>query len=528
MKTFHPFSSIKRTDFAIVFFVFLSCLLGGYTRVAQVLQNEAPINDGGLFYQMTVDLQENGYRLPIYSSYNRLEIPYSYPPLAFYTIGIVSDITQIELLDLFRVIPALISVLSIPVFYFLAREILESKAQISMAVLIFALMPSSFDWLIMGGGVTRSMGFLFSLLTLRQVILLYRSKNQLHILGVSIFAALAILSHPEAPIQTIAGVIVLFWFYGRHREGIIYSVITSIIVVILTSPWWITTILSNGISPFLAAGQTGWHNLGIVYQVWKFNFTGELGLTISGLLALIGLFWSINKKHYLLSGWLIASFIIDPRSAPIYITPILAMLAALPLEKLLNIFNETETRGKSQKNTPHENWAEALFSGKITKILFLFILTQWIYSAYFVPVFRAGNISLTSGDLSAFEWINKNIPTGSRVAIITNMKPLTDPVSEWFPALTESISVSTPQGYEWIPGTDFDEILQHYVDLQSCSNQEILCLDDWEDSTGNQFEYILIRKGPSLNQSVLDISLSKTIDYQLIHSTDMVSIYQRP
>jgi hypothetical protein len=527
MKILRLFSSNKSTDFTVIFFVFLSCLLGGFVRVSQVLQNDAPINDGGLFYQMTVDLQDNNYRLPVYSSYNQLEIPYAYPPLSFYTIGIVSEITRIELFDLFRVLPAFISFLTIPVFYFLAREILENKAQNSLAVLIFALIPASYDWLIMGGGLTRSMGFLFSLLTLHQAVLLYQSKNKFCIPGVSIFAAITVLSHPEASIQTITGVLVLFWFYGRHRQGIIHSIITSISVLVLSSPWWLTVIMNHGLSPFLAAGQTSWHNLGIIYQVWKFNFTGEIGLTITGVLALVGLFFLLTKKEYLLPGWLIITFFIDPRSAPIYLTPILAMLAAITAENLLKLFNEAEILDNNQKNSANQNWAENLFAGKFSKLFFLFILTQWIYSAYFVPIYRTVNISLTSEDLSVFEWINKNIPTGSRIAIVTNLKPLTDPVSEWFPALTKSINVSTPQGHEWIPGTNFDEILQQYIDLQSCSNQEVTCLEDWEDSTGNKFEYFLIRKGSSLNQGVLEISLNKNTDYQLIHFTDMVSIYQK-
>ena len=39
-----------------------------------------------------------------------------------------------------------------------------------MATLAFALIPRSYEWLIMGGGITRAPGMLFALLALAAVI----------------------------------------------------------------------------------------------------------------------------------------------------------------------------------------------------------------------------------------------------------------------------------------------------------------------------------------------------------------------
>ena len=61
-------------------FLFLAILFGGFIRLNPVLTSSFPLNDGGLFYTMVQDLQENGYRIPETTRYNQLNLPYAYPP----------------------------------------------------------------------------------------------------------------------------------------------------------------------------------------------------------------------------------------------------------------------------------------------------------------------------------------------------------------------------------------------------------------------------------------------------------------
>jgi hypothetical protein len=60
-------------------FLAISILIGGYIRISGVLQSDFPLNDGGLFYTMIKDLMANGYRLPVTTSYNHLNLPFAYP-----------------------------------------------------------------------------------------------------------------------------------------------------------------------------------------------------------------------------------------------------------------------------------------------------------------------------------------------------------------------------------------------------------------------------------------------------------------
>lgn len=61
--------------------------LGLILRLLPALSADFPLNDGGLFYLMTRELQGAHYALPVYTSYNSAQIPFAYPPLAFYIAG---------------------------------------------------------------------------------------------------------------------------------------------------------------------------------------------------------------------------------------------------------------------------------------------------------------------------------------------------------------------------------------------------------------------------------------------------------
>ena len=78
-----------------IVFLILSLLVGGYIRLSMALSATFPLNDGGLFYQMTQELVANQFRLPFFTSYNHLNIPFAYPPLAFYLTGALNQLLRL-------------------------------------------------------------------------------------------------------------------------------------------------------------------------------------------------------------------------------------------------------------------------------------------------------------------------------------------------------------------------------------------------------------------------------------------------
>ena len=141
-------------------------LLGGLIRFMPVALAGFPVNDGGMFYVMVEELLANHFQLPAFTQYNLAGIPFAYPPFGLYVSALLSSLLHIPALEVVRWLPPLVSTLSLLAFYLLAVEILGSRMQAALATIFYGLVPDSFGWAIMGGGITRSFGLLFLFLTI--------------------------------------------------------------------------------------------------------------------------------------------------------------------------------------------------------------------------------------------------------------------------------------------------------------------------------------------------------------------------
>ncbi len=224
--------------------------LGAFPRLYFALLSKFPLNDGGMFYVMIRDLQAASYRLPLYTSYNGGQIPFVYPPLGFYLAGGVSTGLHIAVIDCLRLLPPVLSILTIPAFFLLCRTLLENDILAALASLAFATIPTAFDWGVMGGGLTRSLGLIFALLTLQQIVGLLRHPRPWRILFTAMAASATLLSHPSTTWFAAYSAVILLAVYGRNRKAIAYLLLAGVATAALTSPWWFPLIRRDGLSPF--------------------------------------------------------------------------------------------------------------------------------------------------------------------------------------------------------------------------------------------------------------------------------------
>ncbi|MBI9044086.1 MAG: hypothetical protein JEZ06_06350 [Anaerolineaceae bacterium] len=185
-------------------FLIISIVLGGFVRLYPVLTANFPIHDGGLFYSMINDLIVNDFRLPEFTSYNQLNIPFVYPPLAFYISGALAEFTNVSVIDLVKYLPAIISTLTIPAFYFLGKTIHKIRSTAVLSTMAFAFLPSSFAWCILGGGITRSFAMLFFILAAAFTFRMFNnpSFNKTEFALSALFHLLIVLTHPEGALHS--------------------------------------------------------------------------------------------------------------------------------------------------------------------------------------------------------------------------------------------------------------------------------------------------------------------------------------
>jgi hypothetical protein len=530
-------SSIKGFDPITISSLVFIALIALAIRLLPALSAQAPLNDGGLFYSMIRDLQHNGYRLPLFTSYNNAGIPFAYPPLGFYLTGFITGLSHAHLLDVARLLPSIISGLTIPVFFLLAKEVLISNSQAMLATLIFALTPRAFDWIIMGGGVTRSWGLLFALLAILFLYKLFTSHSPRYIFPAILFGGLVMVTHPEACLHTAVTALVIWLFKDRSKRGILYTLAVAVGVLLISAPWWGDVLIHHGSDPFIAAltsaGQDNVNPLVGLFVLFGFLFTDEPYMTLIACLGLLGLFALLARKRYFLPVWFLALHTVDPRSSPLYMMIPLAMFAGYGLDQLilpgLRKLNREEIHNDVVSPPEAAHWSEQILSSRINKIFVAFLFGYSVMSAFAVPMNVINHSTLKANDLNAMDWVEQNTPTDSRFLILTLENPLRDPTSEWFPALSDRTSLATVFGYEWVRDGRFGERLKRYKDLQGCAYEDAHCLENWGDENNLSYDYVYIRRpqqnGAEAQLPLIDF-LQATPSYHLIYNSDQVYIFQ--
>lgn len=517
--------SITRAEWSTLL-LFLAIVFGTFMRFNPTMLAGFPINDGGMFAVMVDDLKNSHYLLPAFTTYNHLSIPYAYPPLGFYLGRIAADLFGLSSVQVVRWVPAFFASLSIPAFYLLAVRLLKNKYYAAIATLFFALMPRALSWFVMGGGLTRSPGQFFMLLTLATVIRLYEENRRLDVFLAGIFGGLAVLSHPEAAVHTFVSAIFLWLMLSRKKTAFLNSILVGMVVLIVTAPWWATVIHYHGVGPLLNGAQTG-QKFQAVFHLVFFVFTEEPYATVIAVLGLIGIAFCLLRREYLLPLWMAIPFFVEGRSAAGPAAIPLAMLAAIGLVDVV---------WAAMKAMGREGAEQSEHISSVERNIMIYLLAYMLFSTYEFGL-GLSNATLYSPDREAMSWVRENTPAEARFLVLTGTNQVScDSVLEWFPALTGRQSLYTVQGTEWTQGANFINYVRSTYAVQDClSSGNDSCLDAAIDRS--QYDYLYVSKILRVNNcSSLDFQRSfpyfldrmrADVGFQSVYETDDVIIYTK-
>ncbi|MFL5516643.1 MAG: hypothetical protein ACJ8DJ_10830 [Gemmatimonadales bacterium] len=508
--------------------VALAVTLGVVVRAYHVLSHEFPLNDGGLFFAMVRDLQAAHYRLPAFTSYNDAGIPFGYSPLGFYLAGFLDDWTPLTLVDAFRWLPLVSSCLILVVFANLARTLLNSRTAAVAATFAFALVPRSYIWMLMGGGVTRSLGFLFGLLAVRLLYAFYTDRRWRWVPLISVAAALTAMSHlGTAPFVAFSGILLLL-AYGRHRRALLGTAAAVLGALVLSAPWWLTVIRMHGIGPFLAAGATG----GTIFRALSLQDTvatlAQLGLgtaesvlALIGMLGALGFFYSLAMRDWLLPAWWIAIVTLDARQGSTFSTVPIALLAGVAVGRVLLPALRGLPLTTLRRSPGRAGWSPQVVLGAL-------LLFATVSAFVHTPI--AGGMNdmgaLTLGERQAIRWAGERTPPSARFLIVAGTPWEIDRTSEWLPALAHRRSVATVQGFEWRPIGEFARKKAEYNRLQGCADWVAQCLRDWSAATGQTFTHVYLPKSPDRDCCrLLRWSLERDPNYRLIYDGPGATVF---
>ncbi len=510
-------SSLSSDDTGKLLFI-AALIFGALVRLQPASSVDFPILDGGLFYQMVEAIKANGMRLPLFVEFNGLQIPFAYPPLGFYLTAAIGKTLNVSTLALQIWLPAIFTILVLPAFYYLSIVLFRSPLIAGMAVFLFAFLPRSLTWMIMGGGITRAPGQVLFVLAASQYYLLYKSGKAKYLFTSIILSSLVCLTHPEAAIHTAAIALLMWGAYGRNKEGIKNSVIVFIGTLIGAASWWVSVLSRYGFDPLLSAGRTGLHSPIVSLQLLM-SFAEEPLTTPITIFAVVGFFIQLARKEFFLPAWLIIHFIVEPRNAAnVAIFP-LALLAAIAVTDLI-------LPGLAKFTVlTHER----VFQTKAEKFFLFYLAAVLIFNMLFAEWKQLTRV-LSEEARVAMQWVDANTPSNARFLVITGEpEGFTDYTNEWFPVIARRRSQTTIQGYEWISETDFTSLYDALSQMQECirSVQPLPCIEKVVVTNPDmEFDYILLKRDAEQVGNLI-ININSSGRYKTIFTNDRAIVYEK-
>ena len=461
--------------------------IGAVVRAFGATRGGFPLNDGGLFYQMVLDLRGAWPFLPDTTFYNGAEVPFAYPPLGFYLGAAFHDVAGG--IDVMRMIPLALSCLTVPALFLLARAISGGILVPTAASLAYALMPRSFEWLVMGGGLTRSLGVLLAILAAWLTWRLIERPTAGAALLAGLVGGLTVLAHPQATLLALSGVLIFAGARARSRSTFAFLGLAGLTALVVITPWVLAVVLRHGFDPFLAAGGTQ-PGIGVgALNLLALDFSGSRISPVLGVMAVLGMVLALLQGRWVLPAWFAAVMLLDSRGGAVYAMVPAAILAG---EAIVRIILVPFWRPDPPPLSPFRFLRSRLPS----TALLTFILIAGIVDAMgsqLAPDWPA--VAISEDQLQGMRWVRNDGPPDAEYLVVTGRPWASDAVAEWFPVITDARSVSTVQGTEWLGAGAFNRALGWSEDLMDCATQTATCLEAWSEEHGVGFTHVYLPKG---------------------------------
>lgn len=510
----------------------LIVILGILLRLFVVLRTEFPMNQGGMFYVMTQDLINNGFKLPVYTTYNFSSIPFAYSPLGFYVTGFLHVITNVSILSLMKGIPFVFSMATVLVYYVFSKRVLGSTQAALTAMLLYIFSVSGYISQVEGASITRAPALTFGLLSLIAAFDMYRHKKAHAPALTAVYLGITALFHLETAVFVVYSIAALYMVYSRTVRGGIDTIVTGVGALVVTMPWWVSVILNHGLAPFMAALRSSpWNMMGglDLQQISLMRYFVNPLFDPFPSLAVLGGIACIVKRQWFLPVWFLVLFFTASR---LFFTT----TGIIPLGMMAGYALAVIILPMIRKSVTAVSWHGVYLSAfylrvgiymvSIGFLLFCFLTNFW---HPFGP-FQA----LSSQQRQAMGWVAQNTPQSARFVVLTPVPSwawFLDPVSEWFPALAGRHNMLTIQAYEWVPG--FSRRIASIEQVKRCGLADLVCLEDALESQGMEPEYLYLSKPFQIEPdsasccALLTASLASSPDYQLVYDGPGAAVWQK-
>lgn len=421
-----------------------------FFRILPFIDTFFPINDGALFLAFVQHINAHLYFFDPCVVYNGNCIPFSYPPLSFFAASGLLDL-GLSPFDVGVIYPVGVSILIVFATLLFVRETIADQTTQLVALAATLLQTRSIEYLLMGGGISRSTGALFFLVALITAhrLTMARSGRTLLICGLAIGGA--ILSHLEWGFDAALGVSILMLLgsglsFRRRFFDLCLLAVTSALAVI---PWVGWTLSTHGLDPFVSASKTAYWSFRPVFTLLNLR----LFPSNTALLCAVGAAVQWRRGQYAWIVMLIVFLFATPRhfgSVAIFPASILTAYGLVAiLQWSLGIL-------QSWKRYPEVNLGDTAAVHLQTAMILA--VTALFSAILYSSIENGSSFRHLSGDVrAAAKWSKGAFRKDARSVIVTRSPWYLSREAEWWPYLTGHTNINTVQGSEWLGSGLFSE-----------------------------------------------------------------------
>jgi hypothetical protein len=491
----------------------LSLVVAGLVALTYYATHTHPAYEGGLFLQIVEEVRTGGYALPArIPYYTEGGVPFAYPPLVFFAVAAVVDLTGIDPLTVMLFLPALATMATVVPFYAVAAELLPSRRQAGLATVFFATTPAVLRWHISAGGLVRAPAALLALTGVYAGVRLFARGDRWWVLPATVLFGLTLLSHPHYAAFFGVSHLVLYAAYDRSVEGVAIGAVVAGGGILLAAPWWGSVVVRHG--PETILGATGSHKgLGGGLHRLHVHFRrpllrGDLETPYYAL-AFLGSLFLIARRRFLLPAWLFVVTYVVGKDRFLFVPGAMAMTVAVfaavralrssdrdllervPLDRVP--LDRDALAGTPRGWSPlRERAVERVDAGRVL-VATLVVATAAVGAAFaggFLATEHHHSHSqpqtVDDADRAAMDWVRDGTSADASFVVLGD-------AAEWFPHETERSGLVGPWGLEWTGARQYYREVRLFVRASTCP--DALCLAGALDAGDRAPDFVYVPKG---------------------------------
>lgn len=388
---------------------------------------------------MSIEIIKGHFMLPVWIPYYfKGGLPFAYPPLPFYIQALLIKVFHPHGFLMENLLPPLFSILSLFLFYFLARRGIQNRWGVLAAVLTFALLPIAFTEQIEAQGLSESAGTC-ALIFYTCTLLWAKDRQRWRywiIPGLAL--GICVLSSPGSIYAAlfISLLYLAFAIFDSARKRSFHPLLNCLTVglvgLLVSAPYWAAVISHHGIGIFLYAFSA--QNGGLLARLRSnlVNFQLLSASTFWNVLLYLSLIVLLIKKEFMLFLFS-AALLLVPRESWVMSIP-----ASLAIGSAVYTFL-CASRVPTKK-------LRTIIQGVV--ILGLVILAVSSSIGALKGLINGSVYDLSANQIEDLRQVRQFnlIPANEPVIVVGNWGLI-----EWSPALLEREVINNHFGLEWMP-----------------------------------------------------------------------------